>query len=78
MRDNLNKYFIFFASLLLFGCATQSSSIKPIKEQTVITPCYPITAKQFLRWNKSNGKELRGLTKRRQAEMNLFLEGCNK
>lgn len=30
-------------------------------------------ALQFLRWNKAGGKELQGLTRRRQAEMELFL-----
>lgn len=30
-------------------------------------------ALQFLRWNKAGGKELLGLTRRRQAEMELFL-----
>jgi lysozyme len=29
-------------------------------------------AAQFLRWNKAGGKVLKGLTKRRQAEMDLF------
>lgn len=32
-------------------------------------------ARQFLRWTKSAGKELPGLVKRRQAEMELFLKG---
>jgi lysozyme len=31
-------------------------------------------AKQFLRWNKAGGKEIKGLTNRRQAEYNLFLK----
>jgi lysozyme len=31
-------------------------------------------AKQFLRWNKAGGKEVKGLTNRRQAESNLFLK----
>jgi len=31
-------------------------------------------AKQFLRWNKAGGKEIKGLTNRRQAESNLFLK----
>jgi len=31
-------------------------------------------AKQFLRWNKAGGKEIKGLTNRRQAEFNLFLK----
>ncbi len=30
-------------------------------------------AKQFLRWNKAGGKVLSGLTKRREAERDLFL-----
>mgnify|MGYP006270490821 CR=1 FL=1 len=30
-------------------------------------------ADQFMRWNKAGGKELPGLTRRRQAEKNLFL-----
>jgi lysozyme len=32
-------------------------------------------ADQFLRWNKAGGKVLRGLTRRRQSERNLFLGG---
>ena len=30
-------------------------------------------AKEFLRWNKANGKPLKGLTRRRLAESTLFL-----
>ena len=30
-------------------------------------------AAQFLRWNKAGGKELAGLTRRRNAEAELFL-----
>ncbi|MCH7312918.1 lysozyme [Acinetobacter sp. ANC 3882] len=29
---------------------------------------------QFTRWNKAGGKELRGLTRRREAERDLFLK----
>lgn len=31
-------------------------------------------ADQFLRWNKAGGKEIAGLTRRRQAERSLFLQ----
>lgn len=34
---------------------------------------YKGAADEFLRWNKSNGKTLRGLTKRREAERALFM-----
>jgi len=32
-----------------------------------------LIAPQFLRWDKAKGKSLAGLTRRRKAEMNLFL-----
>lgn len=32
------------------------------------------TADEFLRWNKAGGKEVAGLTRRRQAEKDLFLD----
>lgn len=34
---------------------------------------YEEASKEFLKWNKASGKELSGLTKRRQAEQDLFL-----
>lgn len=33
---------------------------------------YTEASKQFLRWTKAGGKELKGLVKRRQAEQDLF------
>jgi hypothetical protein len=68
-----------FLSLLIFGCASQTENM-PINADTVVVKphCYNDAAKEFLRWNKANGKELNGLTKRRQDEMNLFLTGCNE
>lgn len=33
-------------------------------------------AEQFLRWNKAGGKVLAGLTRRRQAERDLFMEAA--
>lgn len=33
---------------------------------------YKGAAKEFPRWNKAGGRELRGLTRRRNAEMKLF------
>lgn len=34
---------------------------------------YGGAAEEFLRWNKADGKELAGLTRRRKSERNLFL-----
>jgi lysozyme len=30
---------------------------------------------EFLRWNRAGGRELRGLTRRRAAEADLFIDG---
>lgn len=35
---------------------------------------YAGTADQFLRWNRAGGKVMNGLTRRREAERNLFLK----
>ena len=35
---------------------------------------YKGASNEFLRWNKAGGKELKGLTKRRKAEKELFLK----
>lgn len=35
-------------------------------------------SKEFLKWNKANGVVLRGLTKRRQGESEMYLSGCDK
>lgn len=35
---------------------------------------YDAAAQQFLRWNRANGKEMAGLTRRREAESELFQE----
>lgn len=79
MRLKPPNFPIIFLSLLIFGCASQQQNIITKDDTTIVKPhCYDDAAKQFLRWNKSNGKELKGLTKRRQDEMNLFLKDCNK
>lgn len=39
---------------------------------------YEAACNQLLLWNKSNGQELPGLTKRRQAERNICLESIKR
>lgn len=52
--------------------------IGAFKKSTLLTKLnnknYTEAADQFLRWNKAGGKELTGLTKRRQAERDLFVK----
>jgi lysozyme len=51
------------------GCASlaESTLLKMVNAGD-----WDAAATQFLRWNKAGGKVLRGLTKRRQAEAELF------
>jgi lysozyme len=42
------------------------------------TACYKEAADELLRWNKAGGKELPGLTSRRVAERDLFLQGYHR
>lgn len=51
------------------GAFEKSTLLKMLnsgKEHEAIAP-------QFLRWNKAGGKVLTGLTRRRQAEIDLFI-----
>lgn len=51
------------------GAFRKSTLVRYIAEGKMLE-----AADQFLRWNKAGGKELRGLTRRRKAERDLFLK----
>ena len=57
-----------FAFNLGLGALQQSTLLKLLNAGD-----YEGAAKQFLRWDKVGGKVMAGLTKRRQAESELFL-----
>lgn len=50
------------------GAARSSTLLRKLNEKY-----YDEAADQFLRWNKAGGKVYRGLTRRRNAERNMFL-----
>ncbi len=59
---------------LAFNCgggAIRESTLVRFLNAELITDA----ADEFLRWDKSGGKTLRGLTRRRRAERHLFLTG---
>jgi lysozyme len=57
-----------FAYNLGIGALQKSTLIKKINAN----PKDVTIADEFLKWNKANGSVLKGLTKRRQAEANLY------
>lgn len=50
------------------GALTRSTLLKKVKQN----PSDPSIELEFLKWNKAGGKVLNGLTKRRQAESDLY------
>jgi lysozyme len=58
--------FAFNVGLAAFGRSTLLRHLN--------TKRYAMAAEEFLRWNKVNGEELGGLTRRRTAERALFLK----
>ncbi len=57
-----------FAYNLGLNALSNSTLLKKLKQGLVFE-----TADEFMRWNKVNGKESAGLTRRRAAERELFL-----
>ena len=65
-----------FAALVSFSFNVGSAALKKSTLLKILNSGDKIAAAdQFLRWNKAGGKVLTGLTKRRQAEKDLFLKG---
>lgn len=56
---------------------TYNIGISALKNSTLLKKLnsnnYNVAADEFLRWNKAGGKTLAGLTRRREAERDLFL-----
>lgn len=57
-----------FAYNVGLDALARSTLLKLLKQNKVLE-----ASEQFKRWNKANGKELAGLTRRRNAEAELFL-----
>lgn len=59
-----------FAYNLGNGNLTSSTLLKKVNSKDFVG-----ASNEFLKWNKSNGKVLKGLTTRREAEKALFMKG---
>jgi len=72
VKSNLNENqfsaLVSFAYNLGIGSLKSSTLLKKLN----INPKDPTIFNEFLRWNKAGGKEVSGLTRRRQAEANLY------
>ena len=71
LKVKVNQYQ--FASLVSFAFNCGLANLKSSTLLALVNENKPVEAvKQFIRWNKANGKVMAGLTKRREAEALLF------
>lgn len=73
-RDDVTQYQ--FDALV---CFAYNVGVSALKSSTLLklvntNPADPEIRTQFMRWNKANGKALKGLTRRREAEANLYFK----
>lgn len=63
-----------FNALVSFAYNVGAGALKKstLLKKLLVNPNDPTIAAEFLKWNKAGGKELPGLTKRRQAEADLY------
>ncbi len=67
-----------FSALVSFSFNVGSQALKTSTLLKLLNDGkYMEAALEFARWNKANGKELPGLTRRRKAEKELFLTGIS-
>lgn len=71
-KINQNQFdaLVSFAFNSGLGNLTRSTLLKKVN----VNPIDPTIRSEFLRWNKSGGKVLAGLTRRREAEANLYFK----
>jgi lysozyme len=68
LNDNEFSALVAFVFNVGVGAFTQSTLLKKLNAEQ-----FDAAADEFLRWNKSGGKALKGLARRRAAERALFL-----
>ena len=70
LTSNQFDAIVSFAYNVGLGALKSSTLLKRVNAN----PCDEDIAYQFSRWNKAGGKPLKGLTKRRKAESDLYYE----
>jgi lysozyme len=70
LNENQFSALVSFAYNLGVGNLKSSTLLKKVN----INPNDPTIFNEFLRWNKAGGQVLAGLTRRRQAEVNLYFK----
>ena len=68
LTSNQFSALVSFAYNVGLGALKSSTLLKRVNAN----PCDEDIKRQFMRWNKGGGRVLKGLTKRRQSESDLY------
>ena len=70
LNDNQQSALLSFAYNVGLGAWVKST----LRKKVMVNPNDASIAKEFLKWNKADGKVLKGLTNRREAEAALYFK----
>lgn len=73
-RDDINQYQFDALTSFAFNVGTNALKNSTLLKLVNKNPSDPEIRTQFMRWNKAAGRVLKGLTRRRQAEADLYFK----
>lgn len=71
-RDDINQNQFDALTSFAYNCGPRNLKSSTLLKKVNANPNDPTIKAEFLKWNKANGRVLAGLTKRRQAEADLY------
>lgn len=71
-RDDINQNQFDALTSFAYNCGPRNLKSSTLLKKVNANPADPTIKAEFLKWNKGGGKVLPGLTKRRQAEADLY------
>lgn len=71
-RDDINQNQFDALTSFAYNCGPRNLKSSTLLKKVNANPNDPTIKAEFMKWNKANGRVLAGLTKRRQAEADLY------
>lgn len=71
-RDDINQNQFDALTSFAYNCGPRNLKSSTLLKKVNANPNDPTIKAEFLKWDKANGRVLAGLTKRRQAEADLY------
>lgn len=71
-RDDISQHQFDALASFAYNCGSRNLKSSTLLKKVNLNPNDPTIRAEFMKWNKGAGKVLAGLTKRRQAEADLY------